>query len=62
MKNNKPKIELMAFWLTINKVLADRGLEEIRWGEARRYWEIAREQQLRDEFDRISQIMNQKVA
>ena len=56
---NRPNIELMAFWLATNKVLADKGLPELRWADARHYWEIALDQQAKDNLDRIHRKMNE---
>jgi hypothetical protein len=58
MTKPRPSIELMAFWLTMNKLMAENGLPELLWKDARHYWEIAQEQQAKDNLDRIHTIMN----
>jgi hypothetical protein len=56
---NRPKIELMAFWLATNKMLSDRGLPEILWADAHHYWQVALDQQAEDNIARIKRQMNE---
>lgn len=59
MNKPRPSIELMAFWLTANKMLEDKGLPALRRAEAYRYWESALDQQAEDNIDGIHRKINE---